>query len=217
MTSEVTQAATDEDRLLLAKIFHLRDEWASAARLENLNAPLADHEREMVECIARHRLTAQSGEGRSGAGGDEIRVPREPTDDMVQAGLYQVGVGGDEWAMVYQIWVDMFDRLTLDGGCTQSLPAALNARQSGEGERLRPMEEAPKDGTYILAIYKSLNGYASQLEGRVFAVRHEGKAPSDYDLGWALFPGHGGVPDKCFYGWIPIPAALRATDDAGGA
>jgi hypothetical protein len=52
-----------------------------------------------------------------------VMAPREPTDDMVQAGLYQLSVGGDEWAMVYQIWVDMFTAITMDGGITTSLPA----------------------------------------------------------------------------------------------
>lgn len=76
-------------------------------------------------------------------------------------------------------------------------------------ERLRPMEDAPKDGRFVLAVYKSLDGYAESLHARVFAIRHEGVTPSGYDLGWSLCPGHGGVPDKCFSGWMPIPAALN--------
>lgn len=85
--------------------------------------------------------------------------------------------------------------------------AALSPPTSDE--RLRPMEAAPKDERYILAVYKSLDGYAQNLHGRVFAIRHEGETPSGYDLGWTLFPGHGGVPDKCFSGWMPLPAALN--------
>lgn len=172
---------------------------------------------------ALERLTAQSGEGRSGAGEREAatcannaRVGREGEqlrEALSHRGSMSVVAGGGQKPFVKIT----FGSLALAYAASDALHAALNARQSGEGEWLRPMEEAPKDGTYILAIYKSLNGYASQLEGRVFAVRHEGKTPSDHDLGWALFPGHGGVPDKCFYGWIPIPDALRATDDAGGA
>lgn len=77
-----------------------------------------------------------------------------------------------------------------------------------ETDRLRDMSEAPKDGRYILAQYKSLDGYAESLDGRAFVVRHEGTTPSGLDLGWGLFPGHGGVPDKCFFGWLPLPAAL---------
>ncbi len=68
-----------------------------------------------------------------------------------------------------------------------------------------PVETAPKDGRYIIAVYRSLDGYAEQLHGRAFVVRHEGETPSGYDLGWALFPGHGGVPDKCLSGWAPLP------------
>lgn len=79
-----------------------------------------------------------------------------------------------------------------------------------ENERLRPMEDAPKDGRYIIAAYRSLDGYAEQLHGRSFIIRHEGTTPSGYDLGWALFPGHGGVPDKCFYGWLPLPTTLQS-------
>lgn len=79
-----------------------------------------------------------------------------------------------------------------------------------ENERLRPMEDAPKDGRYIIAAYRSLDGYAEQLHGRSFIIRHEGTTPSGYDLGWALFPGHGGVPDKCFSGWLPLPTTLQS-------
>lgn len=67
------------------------------------------------------------------------------------------------------------------------------------------IETAPKDGRYIVAVYQSLDGYAAQFHGRAFVVRHEGKTPSDYDLGWALFPGYGGVPDKCLSHWMPLP------------
>lgn len=64
---------------------------------------------------------------------------------------------------------------------------------------------APKDGRYILAIYRSLNGYAAHLHGRAFVIRHEGETDSGYDLGWALFPGFGGVPDKSLSAWRPLP------------
>lgn len=78
-------------------------------------------------------------------------------------------------------------------------------------EPLGSMDSAPRDGRYIIAVYRSLDGYAENLHGRAFVVRHEGAAPSGYDLGWALFPGHGGVPDKCLSGWMPLPAlALEA-------
>jgi len=71
----------------------------------------------------------------------------------------------------------------------------------------QPIETAPKDGRYIVAIYQTLDGegYAAHLHGRAFVVRHEGTTVSDYDLGWALFPGFGGVSDKCLSHWMPLP------------
>jgi hypothetical protein len=69
----------------------------------------------------------------------------------------------------------------------------------------QPFGSAPKDGRYIIALYRSLDGYASHLHGRAFVVRHEGYIqPDGYDLGWALFPGFGGVPDKCLSHWAPL-------------
>lgn len=66
---------------------------------------------------------------------------------------------------------------------------------------------APKDGRYILAIYRAgEDGFRKHLNGRVFAVRHEGVLQG-YDMGWALFPGYGGCPDDCLSHWMPLPAA----------
>jgi hypothetical protein len=77
---------------------------------------------------------------------------------------------------------------------------------------LLPMSEAPKDGSYIVGYYRSIdNERTEHWDGRAFVIRHEGKTASDYDLGWALFPGYGGVPDICFAGWAPLPAALSQT------
>lgn len=80
-------------------------------------------------------------------------------------------------------------------------------RDSTDRDRWQPIETAPRDGRYIVALYRSLDGYAAHLDGRAFVVRHEGVTPSDYDLGWALYPGYGGVPDKCLSAWIPLPPA----------
>lgn len=109
-------------------------------------------------------------------------------------------------------------RIVLDGYCAdfdyenaaKNFASAINrtAPSTSAGDALRAMEAAPKDGRYVLAVYKSLDGYAESLDRRAFVVRHEGETSNGYDLGWALFPGHGGVPDKCFYGWLPLPAAL---------
>jgi hypothetical protein len=77
--------------------------------------------------------------------------------------------------------------------------AALNSWQD--------IETAPKDGTRILAVYQTRDGegYAARLHGREFVVWHEGVTDNGYDLGWALFPGFGGVPDKCLSRWAPLP------------
>lgn len=87
--------------------------------------------------------------------------------------------------------------------------AALVSRAGDAGEvELRPMLLAPKDGSYILARYN--NDYARDRDrhynGRWFVIRHPGASPGEYDLGWNLFPGYGGVPDFAFDGWLPLPA-----------
>ena len=92
--------ANERDRLGLATYYlTVRTYEAIAARLNDIE-------------------TKRSGEE------PPLMVPRNPTDDMVQAGLYQFKLGGDEWATVYQIWTDMFTALTMDGGCIDRLPVA---------------------------------------------------------------------------------------------
>jgi hypothetical protein len=53
----------------------------------------------------------------------ELTVPREPTDEMMQAGLYASSHDSD-WGSVNQVWKAMFDSIALDGGCTTLLPVA---------------------------------------------------------------------------------------------
>lgn len=72
---------------------------------------------------------------------------------------------------------------------------------------LRPMREAPR-GEYVLARYRQNDDERTEhYSGRWFVIRHQGKTVSDFDLGWSLFPGYGGVPDYCFDGWLPLPEA----------
>lgn len=71
---------------------------------------------------------------------------------------------------------------------------------------LRDMATAPKNGSYVLAQYRSQYGLNPHWDGRFFVVRHEGQTTSEFDLGWGLFPGYGGVPDISFAGWLPLPA-----------
>lgn len=80
-------------------------------------------------------------------------------------------------------------------------------------EALRPMSSAPRDRTFILARFRVPDDHAqARFNGRWFSIFHEGVTPSGFDLGWALYPGYGGVPDDHFDGWMPCPdAALSAS------
>jgi len=94
---------------------------------------------------------------------------------------------------------------------------AVDAVPAGELE-LRPMSVAPKDGSYILARYN--NDYALDRDrhynGRWFVIRHPGASPGEYDLGWNLFPGYGGVSDLAFNGWLPLPTVAAALSHGEG-
>ena len=68
----------------------------------------------------------------------------------------------------------------------------------------QPIETAPRDGRYILAIASDIDERYNQ-PGRMFVIRHEGRTPSDFDLGWAVYPGFGGAPDRWFTHWLPLP------------
>ncbi|MET4895774.1 hypothetical protein RN629_01210 [Sphingomonadaceae bacterium jetA1] len=93
---------------------------------------------------------------------------------------------------------------------------AVDAVPAGEVE-LQPMSLAPKDGSYILARYN--NDYALDRDrhynGRWFVIRHPGASPGEYDLGWNLFPGYGGVPDFAFDGWLPLPTISALSHGEG--
>lgn len=72
----------------------------------------------------------------------------------------------------------------------------------------RPIETAPKDGTYILSQVGVIDSERfAHWSGRTFVIRHEGVRESGFDLGWSMFPGFGGAPDHWFAGWQPLPAA----------
>ena len=75
---------------------------------------------------------------------------------------------------------------------------------------IRPMSEAPRDGTFILA--QVVASSANRWPSRWFVVRHAGAlSPNDYDMGWDLFPGYGGVNDAAFQGWLPLPVIEQMT------
>lgn len=72
----------------------------------------------------------------------------------------------------------------------------------------RPIEEAPKDGTPILAKIKDRldREDLERWQGRYVVIRHPGVADDDFDFGWNMAApvGHGGFPDKWFDGFCPL-------------
>ncbi len=80
----------------------------------------------------------------------------------------------------------------------------------------QPIETAPKDGTYVLALTSGATDQWEHLNGRCFVIRHEGKTPSGYDLGWSVYPGFGGVIDRWFSHWMPLPETSLSLTEAGG-
>lgn len=69
------------------------------------------------------------------------------------------------------------------------------------------MCDAPKDGSYVLAMASGAAERWEHLNGRAFVVRHEGFTVSGFDLGWSVYPGFGGVDDRWFSHWMPLPDA----------
>lgn len=85
--------------------------------------------------------------------------------------------------------------------------AATALASGARGEAWRPIESAPRDGTFVLALVGGATDRWEHLNGRMFAIRHEGKTPSEFDLGWSVYPGFGGAADGWFSGWQPLPAS----------
>ena len=95
----------------------------------------------------------------------------------------------------------------------RKLQAALTAALPIIEPQWQPIETAPKDGTYIIAVVApSTSRFLQHHEGRAFVIRHEGFLGSGYNMGWAVYPGYGGAPDGSFTHWMPLPAppAIRA-------
>jgi hypothetical protein len=79
---------------------------------------------------------------------------------------------------------------------------------------MRPMSEAVKDGSSVLArLRPDLAEYVPEkcwchdVAGLWVVVRHPGLADDGFDLGWNLAGpfGNGGWPDDWFDGFIPLP------------
>lgn len=66
--------------------------------------------------------------------GEKLMVPRNPTDEMVSAGLYNMP-DGVEYGDVFTAWQAMFDTISTDGGCTTQLPALRSADEPVAADR----------------------------------------------------------------------------------
>ena len=90
---------------------------------------------------------------------------------------------------------------TFDPPTVIALLARIEALEGG----WQPIETAPRDGAYIKAVVTGAVGRWEHLNGRYFAIRHEGRTSSGFDMGWSVFPGFGGVDDSWFSSWRPLP------------
>lgn len=148
-----------------------------------------------LDYLARHGLT---GSPLRASPIREPEISREALGEAIYLALYEHQ--GAVWAANESkgVWYDAADRLR----------AILNlAPVGGRGEGWRPISEAPRDGSYILAHVadRDADDRWAHLAGRAFVVRHEGKTSSGYDLGWSVHPGFGGCSDDWFSGWQPLP------------
>jgi len=102
------------------------------------------------------------------SGDEPVMIPREPTEAMMDAGLYHSGHDAD-WADVHTMWKAMFDAVTLDGGCTTEAPAESGGAQAtaADVEALRSASEvfdedsaefAAIQGAIVVALAASPHG-----------------------------------------------------------
>lgn len=137
MTSEVTQADRDAAAPFAIGFGYIDGYSFSDSHLIR-NGRKDDHA--LVQAFARHRLTAQSGEGRSGAGEDAEHLVR------IFRGLPLHGDAG-------------CDKLS-DDEWRQVALAALNARQSGEGERDSAIDEIQSLRQRVERLERALRPFA---------------------------------------------------------
>lgn len=118
-------------------------------------------------------------------------------------------------------------RSTMMGGETCFMSVDLSTEAAAcirEMVEWRPMSEAPKDRTPILArvhddLYPRVVGEPRvDLEpwnGQRVVVHHPGVCEDGFDLGWSVSApvGHGLGRDDWFSGWLPLPPAPGAEDE----
>lgn len=139
-----------------------------------------------------------------------VRVDQIPPENRAHLNPYTM----EAWRRVGEAAQAFTDHPTAEDYRNRAERAEQESQELREQiARLRPMAEAPKDRTPILArLGANDSPTLAHLTGRSFVVFHEGTTSSGYDLGWALFPGHGGIPDEWLDGWLPLPTALEDRD-----
>ena len=113
--------------------------------------------------------------------------------------------------ITHEVWRQDTDATDLADCRTETMRvfAAIEALGLSVTQGWQDIASAPRDGTRILALYRDRTD-----NRRVFEIWHEGMTEDGYDLGWALYPGFGGVPEEDFEGWMPLSPLQAAR---GGA
>lgn len=192
MTSEVTQADSGMDGQSVERAELV---WANLPTNRPW-ASLPTYEKALV-CHTLARLTAQSGEGRSGAGGDG------PTTAIISGLWLDILEKDDRTSPEESPDMALITEEEFAGSIRYAL-AALNARQSGEGERATCANNA-RVGCEGDRLREALAEAADKFAKLADSMREE-----EADL---LAPEIA----VCELGREECLAALRAIDDAGGA
>ncbi|MFT9441072.1 MAG: hypothetical protein ABF593_04835 [Acetobacter papayae] len=103
------------------------------------------------------------------------------------------------------------DRVDASSGTREYLFEEVSkALAAADAAAWRPMSEAPKDRTPIIAKTRSdvfpESSNRSGWNGRHAVIQHGGILDDGFDMGWSVAApvGYGGMPDGWFLGWQPI-------------
>ena len=94
----------------------------------------------------------------------------------------------------------------------------LAALRAADALAWQNIATAPRDGTPIWARFRSdlhkLRDELGRWNGKYIPLRHEGRTPSGFDLGWSVAAplGYGGVPDEWIEAWRHLPTPPGGTD-----
>ncbi|MBS0966638.1 hypothetical protein JK165_11165 [Acetobacter okinawensis] len=135
------------------------------------------------------------------------------TDPRIEAAAWMIGsvsdlAPGGDWEKLAPHQKTHFRRL------------AKAVLEAADAAAWRPMRDAPRDRTDILAktrpdVYPEAH-HRSGWNNRSVVIRHDGIVNDDFDMGWSVSApvGYGGIPDEWFLGWQPLPTPPNATPQA---